>query len=124
MAASYATKRFVVSAQAGHEQTDDPAGDSNSNSFAGATVGAEIPIGTRMAFVAGAGFDLRRYDQADALFLTERKDERVDAQIGFKVLLADNVYVRPRVTYTRNFSNIAIYDYERVTASIGLRFEF
>ena len=52
------------------------------------------------------------------------KDEQIDASIGLKYLLTGSVYLRPRVTYTRNFSNIALYDFKRWTASLGVRFEF
>ena len=55
--------------------------------------------------------------------MKKRKDEQVDVSLGLKYLVADNVYLRPRVTYTRNFSNIALYDYDRWTASLGVRVE-
>jgi hypothetical protein len=48
----------------------------------------------------------------------------VDLSAGIKIALTDAVFFTPRATYTRNFSNIAIYDHERWTASAGLRFEF
>jgi Putative beta-barrel porin 2/Surface lipoprotein assembly modifier len=60
----------------------------------------------------------------DALFLVKRHDERIDVSAGLKYQLSDKISVRPRVTYARNFSNIPIYDYQRVTVSAGVRFEF
>jgi hypothetical protein len=54
----------------------------------------------------------------------KRRDERIDASAGFKLLVAKNFSLRPRVSYTRNFSNIAINDFERWTTSIGARLEF
>ena len=74
--------------------------------------------------VAGAAFDLRRYDQTDPLFLTERADERLDLQAGLKIALIDRLFLQPRASYARNWSNIALYDYERWTVSVGARFEF
>ena len=69
-------------------------------------------------------FDLRRYEEPDPLFLTERDDERVDVTAGLKIALTDTLFVQPQATYTRNWSNIALYDYDRWTVSAGLRFEF
>ena len=78
----------------------------------------------RLAVVAGAGFDLRRHDDPDALFLTDRADERLDLQAGLKFAVLDQLFLQPRATYTRNWSNIPLFDFERWTVSIGARFEF
>ena len=67
---------------------------------------------------------MRRYDAPDALFLTEREDERVDLQAGLKVALTGGLFFVPRASWTRNWSNIALYDYDRWTVSAGVRFEF
>ena len=124
VAVSYADRRFVVSANAGHEATVRKAGDAQSNSFGEASIGAELPLAAKLSFVGGAGFDIRRYDAPDVLFLTNRHDERIDVSAGLKLLVANRLTIRPRATYSRNFSNIAIYDYQRVTGSFGARYEF
>jgi hypothetical protein len=123
-AITYAERTFVASLSGGHEETVRQAGDAQSNSYADASIGIEQPLGRRLAFVGGVALNARRYDDIDVLFLRKRHDERIDASAGLKLLVADNVYIRPRVTYTRNFSNIALYDYDRLTASVGVRFEF
>jgi len=120
----YVTRTVAAGLTGGKEEARRRAGDAESNWFAGANIGGEFPVAQRLALVAGAAFDLRRYDRADPLFLTERKDERVDLSAGVKVALTDHVFLQPRATYTRNWSNIALYDYERWTASVGVRFEF
>jgi tetratricopeptide (TPR) repeat protein len=124
LAVSYADRRFVVSASGGHEATRDPAGAAQSNTFGEANIAAEIPLGTRVSAIGGLGADIRRYVAPDALFLVARRDERIDASAGLKFLISKAASVRPRITYSRNFSNIAIYDYARFTASVGVRFEF
>lgn len=124
LGASYADRRFVVSASGGREQTVQMAGNAQSNYFGDASLSAELPLTQKLAFVGGAGFDLRRYDEPDALFLTKRHDTRIDASAGLKLLVSQHISLRPRLTYTRNFSNIAIYDFERFTASFGVRYEF
>lgn len=120
----YVTPRASIKASIGHDETRDPLGDAQSNTFAQITAGAEVPVAERIAVIAGAGFDLRRYDAADVLFTVEREDERLDASLGLKIAITDTLIFQPQATLTRNWSNIALYDYERWTASAALRFEF
>jgi hypothetical protein len=124
LAASYATRDLVAAISGGEEETLIQAGDAQSNRFADISIGIEKPIGAKMAFVGGVAGNLRRYDAQDVLFMVKRHDERIDVSAGLKYLIADNIYIRPRVTYSRNFSNIPLYDFDRWTASVGVRFEF
>ncbi len=117
-------KRFAANLTGGKEETLRQPGDAQSFAFIGANIGAEVPVAARIAVVAGAAFDLRRYDAPDALFLTEREDERLDLQGGLKFAIRDNLFIQPRATYSRNWSNIALFDFERWTVSVGARFEF
>ena len=124
LAVGYVTRVLSANVSGGHEETRQAAGDAYSNTFATASVGAELPVTERVAAVAGAAVDVRRYDATDALFLVERNDERLDLQAGLKVALIDNLFFVPRASWTRNWSNIALYDYDRWTVSAGVRFEF
>ncbi|PLK27872.1 tetratricopeptide repeat protein [Novosphingobium sp. TH158] len=118
------TKTFSASLIGGHEDTRQHAGDHNSNTFAGASLGAEVPVAKGLAVVGGAAFQYSKYDAADPLFLVKREDSRLDLSAGLKVAVLPSLFVVPKATYTRNWSNIALYDHERWTASAGLRFEF
>ncbi|MBL9071841.1 MAG: DUF560 domain-containing protein [Sphingopyxis sp.] len=120
----YVTRAVAVNLTGGKEEVRRRAGDAESNWFAGANIGGELPVAPRLALVAGAAFDLRRYDQPDVLFLTKRQDERLDLTAGVKFALTDRLFLQPRATWTRNWSNIVLYDYERWTVSAGLRLEF
>jgi len=124
LALSYADRIFVASVAGGKEEARRNAGDQFSNGFVNANLGFEYSIAPGFNLVGGISGEIRRYDDADPLFLKKRKDEQIDASIGLKYLLTGSVYIRPRVTYTRNFSNIALYDFKRWTASLGVRFEF
>ena len=124
VALGYVTRNLSATVQGGKEETRRVAGDHFSNWFANASVGAEYPLAERVAVIGGVAFDIRRYDAPDPLFLVDRSDERLDAQLGVKFALTDNLFLAPRVTWTRNWSNIALYDYDRWTASAGIRFEF
>ena len=118
------TRNLSANLIAGTEQTRRKAGDANSNRFAGASIGIEQPLSGRLAVVAGAAFDLRRYDEADPLFLKKRADERLDVSAGVKLAVLPSLFLQPKVTWSRNWSNIALHDHDRWTASAGLRFEF
>ena len=120
----YVTQVLSAGVSGGKEQTRRAAGDAYSNWFAAAQVGAELPLTERLAAVVGAAVDMRRYDAPDALFLTKRNDERLDVSAGLKFALIDNLFFQPRATWTRNWSNIPLYDFDRWTVSAGVRFEF
>lgn len=122
--ASYTGRSFVLSGSTGHEETKDALADHLSFDFYRVNLGAEKSINTRMSVVVGLGGQIRPYDANDPLFLDKRKDEQLDASLGLKFKITDETYVRPQVTYTRNWSNIALNDYDRVTANIGIRREF
>lgn len=122
-AISYVDRVLVATLSGGKEQTRRKAGDHLSNDYLGASLGFEQPLGG-VNLVGGLSAERRHYDARDALFLKTRKDEQVDASLGIKIPVAGGIYARPRVTYTRNWSNIGLYDYERVTINLGLRAEF
>ena len=124
LGATYAARNFVISTAGGHEETRRGGGDHLSFDYGRLNAAFEVPASDRIAVVGGVGGQLRRYDANDPLFLTPREDEQLDANLGLKVRITDAVYARPRVTYTRNWSNIALYDYDRLTASFGVRIEF
>lgn len=121
---SYSGRQLYASIGAGKEETVRKAGDHLSHVFASAQAGGEFALSQRLALLAGASIEHRNYDANDPLFLKSRKDTQLDGSLGLRYALKKGLSVRPRVTYTRNFSNIALNDYDRVTASLGVRFEF
>ena len=120
----YTGRTIYAGAGGGREDTRRAGAEHFSFTFANGQVGAEMPVSARVSVQGGASVEYRDHDGADPLFLTGREDVRLDLSLGLRVLLAEHVSVRPRVTYTRNESNLALYDYGRWTAGIGLRFEF
>ncbi len=123
-AVGYVTRNLSATVSTGKEETVRAAGDAFSHWFGNVSLGGEYPVSERIAVQGGIAFDIRRYDSPDALFMGERADERIDAQLGLKFALTDSIFFQPRATYTRNWSNIALYDYDRYTLSAGVRFEF
>lgn len=117
-------KTIAANLTGGKEETRRQAGDAQSFSFLAANIGAEIPVASRIAIVGGAAFDIRRHDSPDPLFLTKREDERLDLRTGLKFAVTDQIFLQPTASYTRNWSNIALFDFERWTVSARARFEF
>ncbi|UZK67490.1 tetratricopeptide repeat protein [Sphingomonas sp. M1-B02] len=121
---TYSGREIFAGIGAGREQTVRAPFDHLSNSFISAQAGGEFLVMEQLSVIGGIGIEHRNHDGVDPLFLAERKDTRFDASLGFRVLLTERVSLRPRLTYSRNESNLALYDYDRWTASAGLRFEF
>ena len=121
---TYAGRMVVISASGGKENVRRAGADNLSNGFASINVGLEKPLSSRVALVANAAAEMRRHDAADPLFLERRHDVQLDATVGLKALITGNLYLRPSVSYARNISNLALYDYRRFTASLAVRAEF
>ena len=120
----YSARNYAINLIGGHEETRRQASDAESNTFAGANVGAEFRLAPKVALVAGAAFDLRRYDRADLLFMRKRNDERLDLTAALKIAVLPRLFIQPKAVWSRNWSNIALYDHERWTVQAGARFEF
>lgn len=121
---TYADKNLYGGVGGGKEETRRVGADHLSYVFFNTQIGGEFDLGEQTALLAGASIEYRNYDGTDPLFLTGRKDTQYDASIGLRYRITDTFSVRPRVTYTRNDSNIRLYDYDRWTASVGVRLNF
>lgn len=121
---TYTGRTVYAGIGAGREQTRRDSARYLSNSFAQASFGVERPISLKVAVIGSAGVEYRDYVNADPLFLRGRNDTQLDASVGLRFLVAPNVTLRPRATYTANLSNLALYDYRRTTASVALRVDF
>lgn len=120
----YAARTAVVSLTGGVERTIRSPFRHYGNRFIGGQGGFEQPLSSTIAVLGGVAVEHRDYDGSDPLFLGGRRDWQLDSSIGVRAIVAPGISIRPRVTLTRNFSNFALYDYRRVTASVGLRAEF
>ena len=120
----FAGKYIVASVNGGRESLVNAAAPHLAYGFASAAASAEVPVSRTVAVVGGGSIEYRGYDGSDPLFLRSRHDTEVDASLGLRIALAKGLTARPRVTYTRNFSPISLYDYSRATAAVGVRAEF
>jgi len=121
---AYADKTVYGGIGGGKEETRRAGADQLSYAFYNAQLGGEWSLGDKAAIIVGASVEHRNYDSRDPLFLKGREDTQYDASLGLRYRLTEALSVRPRVTYTRNDSNIGLYDYDRWTASVAARLSF
>ena len=121
---TYSDRNLFAGIGGGKEETVRSGVDHLGYIFFDGQVGGEYPIDENAAVIGGISAEYRDYDDQDPLFLDGREDFQVDLSLGMRVQITDNLSARPRVTYTVNESNFALYDYQRFTASMGLRFDF
>lgn len=95
-----------------------------SKSGYGLRLGGQISVGEKMAVFANTGYQRGRYDKDNLAFLTKRDDKQIDAALGGNWSFAKFWSLRPQISYTRNKSNIAIYSFDRIDASITVRRDF
>ncbi|UZK65464.1 surface lipoprotein assembly modifier [Sphingomonas sp. M1-B02] len=121
---TYAGRIVYAALSGGTERTLQNPARHLGNDFVGIQTGTEYPLSRSIALTGAAAFEYRDYAGADPLFLRGRRDSQLDASIGLRAVVATGISLRPRVSWTRNASNNDLYDYRRVTASLGLRAEF
>ncbi|QNE33544.1 DUF560 domain-containing protein [Sphingomonas sp. NBWT7] len=124
VSASYVGRTVSATLNGGTERTTNRPARHLSNEFIGLQVGLERPLSRTVALTGSASVEHRDYAGADPLFLRGRNDTQIDASLGLRVVLASGISARPRIGWSRNVSNLDLYDYRRVTASFGLRAEF
>lgn len=123
-ALTYSDRNLYGGIGGGKEQTRRPTADHLGFAFVNGQLGGELPVNPRLVIIGGVSAEYRHYDKVDPLFLMARRDVQVDVSLGARYLLTSQISIRPRATYTRNSSNLALYDYHRWTAGVALRVEF
>ena len=78
----------------------------------------------RLRGYLNAAVEVSEYAEPDPLFLEERSTIRADAVAGLRYSLRDDLTLGTEVAYTRSDSNIVLYDYDRVVASVSLSLDF
>lgn len=106
--------------------TINPSGGRNdgAKSFSGLRIGGQAATGERTTLFASAGMQTGDYDKINYLFLRKRKDRLYDLNVGADWQWSKYWTVRPQLNYSRNDSNIAIYDYDRMDVSLSVRRDF
>ncbi|MEP5260977.1 MAG: hypothetical protein ABJQ72_00145 [Nitratireductor sp.] len=78
----------------------------------------------RLRGYASVAVEASEYKEPDPLFLEERSVIRADATAGLRYALTDDLTLGTEVAYTRSDSNIVLYEYDRVVASVSISLDF
>ncbi len=111
-------------AYAGLEKLTDSNFDHLSYAFGGLRAGGELTLMPRLRGYANAAVELSEYEEPDPLFLEERSTIRADAIAGLRYQLSNELTLGGEVAYTHSDSNIVLYEYDRVVASVSLSLDF
>jgi len=106
--------------------TINPSGGRNdgARTFNGLRVGGQTALRENIALFAGAGAQAGNYNKENYLFLRKRKDRLYDLNLGVNWRWDKLWTLRPQLSYTKNFSNISIYSYDRMDVSLNVRRDF
>ena len=114
---------FSINVNGGHE--DDVGGRPDGAALLGGTrVFAQTALTDKVGVFATAGAQRTEYDNISETFLVERADWLYDVTIGMNWQLNDKWSVRPQVSYTKNESNIPLYEFKRGDVALNLRRDF
>ncbi|MBU0689560.1 MAG: DUF560 domain-containing protein [Gammaproteobacteria bacterium] len=95
-----------------------------SKSGYGLRLGGQAPVSDAVEVFANVGYQRGRYDKENLAFLIKRDDKLVDLSLGASWHLTKLWTIRPQIAYSRNKSNIAIYSFDRIDASMTVRRDF
>lgn len=109
----------------GHENDTATGGRADgSKSLVGLRVGGQITVGDTTELFASLGAQRGGYDKTNAAFMRTRADRLYDLNAGASWHWDKLWTVRPQISWSRNDSNIAIYEYSRVDVSVAVRRDF
>lgn len=109
---------------AGYEKLTDSSFDHLTYAFGGLRLGGEVTLMPRLRGYSAVAVEVSEYEDVDPLFLEERSTVRADATAGLRYALRPDLTLGSEVSYTRSDSNIVLYEYDRVVASVSLSFDF
>ena len=93
-------------------------------SFNGLRIGGQAALGGKTTLFVNAGGQFGDYSKVNPLFLRQRSDRLYDVTAGANWRWNKLLSLRPQLGYSRNNSNIGIYEYGRMDVSVTVRRDF
>lgn len=90
----------------------------------GFRIGAQIALTDKTSLFANSGLQYGNYSRINPLFLHQRSDRLQDVMLGTNWHWDKQWTMRTLINYTKNDSNISIYEYEKLEVSMSVRREF
>lgn len=106
---------------------DDTGGNLQGNKrIAGAGLTGRLALTPTRSLSWAVSGQRGRFDKTDPFFLKKRSDQRFDVSLAFNQQLGQGKKwsLRPQVTWSRQNSNLAPYDFDRTEAGVTVRREF
>jgi len=107
----------------GYEKQTDGRVDGN-KPFYGGRLALQRALSDSLGAFFSGGAQTGKYSQINAAFDTKRQDTFYDATVGVTWSFYKRWSLRPQVSYFKNKSNIALYEYDRTDASVNVRVDF
>lgn len=114
---------FSVNLNGGHEEAIGGRPDGAAD-LAGGRIFAQTAVTDKIGVFTSMGAQHTKYDNENLTFLETRADWLYDVTIGMNWQFANKWSLRPQVTYTKNISNIPLYDFNRLDMALNLRRDF
>jgi hypothetical protein len=108
----------------GKEDADAAGRGDLGHRLTGLRAGVQQPFSETIAAFATFGYETRRFDGVDPIFLVTRDDKQTNLNLGLSWIPAKAWRVTPQIAFTKTKSNIVIADYDRVVYSVTARREF
>lgn len=90
----------------------------------GFRIGAQTAAGSNWVYFGSLSMEHRRYGGEDAAFLKTRNDHQYDVNFGATYRVNREWSLSPKVSLTKNESNIELNEYHREMVSVTLRRDF
>ncbi|HEY5898459.1 MAG TPA: surface lipoprotein assembly modifier, partial [Burkholderiales bacterium] len=114
---------ITASGYGGHENAINDRADGDKD-FEGWRIAGQADLGESLDFFIAVGGQRGRYRKVNVAFETERRDKLYDGTVGLAWRIDQRWSLRPQCSYSKNDSNIAIYDYQRLDCSVSVRAQF
>jgi len=118
-----ATTFVFASVYGGHEDDRNNRVDGQRRLYGGRLVG-QYSLREGLEAYATAAAQWSDYDVENFVFQATRQDRYYELALGLIWRFERDWSLRPQITYIRNQSNIAIYDYDRYDVSLTVRRDF
>ncbi|MBI3221633.1 MAG: DUF560 domain-containing protein [Nitrosomonadales bacterium] len=92
--------------------------------FFGARIGGQIDLSEKTGAFANAGLINGNYVRINPLFQVRRHDVLYDVAVGVNWRWSKLWSLRPQLAWSHNQSNISLYSYDRIDASLTVRRDF
>ncbi len=108
----------------GHEQPEKKAGKHYTRNTVGVAYTAEHAWDAVNSSFISTQFQHRQHRASDPIYAKKRKDKRLLFKIGHTMRVAKNWSVFANISYTKNNSNLNLYDTDKAVAQVGINYNF